>query len=58
MGNWKAVRTARDLPLELYDLQKDPGERTNVAAGNPDVVKRIETYLRTARTDSERWPVK
>ena len=57
MGRWKAVRPARDQALELYDLQTDPAERTNVAASQPDVVKKIEAYLRTARTESERWPV-
>ena len=26
MGRWKAVRLAKDAPLELYDLQADPDE--------------------------------
>jgi arylsulfatase A len=56
MGHWKAVRLKPGASLELYDLSKDPGEATNVAAGNPDVVAKIEAYLRTARTPSERWP--
>ena len=58
MGRWKAVRLKKDAPLELYDLDKDPAEATNVADANPAIVKKIENYLRTARTDSERWPVK
>ena len=57
-GPWKAVRLKRGAPLELYHLQKDPTEQTNVADANPDVVKRIEVYLATARTDSPLWPVK
>jgi arylsulfatase A len=58
MGEWKAVRLAKDRPLELYNLQSDPFETTDVASSQPAVVARIETYLKSARTDSSRWPVK
>jgi arylsulfatase A-like enzyme len=58
MGRWKAVRLSKDAPLEIYDLQTDPREERNVAAAQAGVVKKIEAYLRTARTDSERWPVR
>jgi arylsulfatase A-like enzyme len=58
MGNWKAVRHAPDKPLELYDLAKDLGETKDVAASRPDVVRKIEDYLKTARTPSEFWPAK
>lgn len=58
MGRWKAVRLSKDAPLEIYDLQTDPHEERNVAAAQPDVVKKIEDYLKTARTDSARWPVR
>ena len=36
----------------------DPTEFTDVASKHPDVVAQIETYLKTARTDSPNWPVK
>ena len=58
MGRWKAVRLSKDAPLEIYDLQADPHEERNVAAAQADVVKKIEDYLRTARTDSAQWPIK
>jgi len=58
MGRWKAVRSAKDAPLELYDLNQDPTEGHDVASVNPAVVAEIEAYLEVARTESERWPVK
>ena len=56
MGRWKALRLTAGRPLELYDLQTDPAEQHDVAAAHPQVVQRIETYLKTARTESPRWP--
>jgi arylsulfatase A-like enzyme len=56
--NFKAVRAGLDKSLELYDLEKDPGERNDIADKRLDVVGRIELYLTTARTDSPNWPVK
>jgi len=55
-GNWKAVRQPGRNPLELYDLKSDPGEQKNIAAAHPDVLARIEAYLKTARTESPHWP--
>jgi arylsulfatase A-like enzyme len=57
-GDWKAVRRSPDSPLELYDLKNDLGEQNDVAAKHPEVVKKIEDYLKTARTESELWPIK
>src|SRR5579883_153733 len=37
-GAWKAIRPAPGQPLALYDVVKDPGERTDVAKDHPDVV--------------------
>ena len=56
MGDWKAVRAQRGS-LELYDLAKDIGEKKNVAAEHPDIVRRLESYFATARTESVDWPV-
>jgi hypothetical protein len=58
MGWWKAVRPAKDVPLELYDLSRDRAETRDVAAANPQVIARIEAYLKTARTESPNWPIK
>jgi arylsulfatase A-like enzyme len=58
MGKWKAVRTKVGKGMELYDLAADISEKTDIAARQPQVIERIETYLRTARTESADWPIK
>jgi arylsulfatase A-like enzyme len=55
--NWKAIRLAPGAKLELYDVVADPGEAKDVAAERPDVVARIEAYLKTARTESKEFPI-
>ncbi len=57
-GKWKAIRQAPGTALELYDVVADAGESRDVAAMNPEVVARVETYLRTARTDSAEFPIR
>ena len=56
MGRWKGVRTQivkkPDAPIELYDLVADEHETKDVAAAHPDVVRRIESLMRTSRTPS------
>lgn len=58
MGDWKAVRKKASAPLEVYDLRTDRAEERDVAGQAPEVVARIEEYLRTARTESPHWPIK
>ncbi|MEM7415647.1 MAG: arylsulfatase [Gemmatimonadota bacterium] len=60
MGRWKGVRLGGhldvDAPIELYDLDADPAETTNVAADHPDVVAQIRDIM-FSRTESDvsRW---
>ena len=56
--NYKAIRNGQDAPLELYDLASDVEEKNNIAEKHPDVIARIEAYLKTARTESPNWPTK
>lgn len=55
-GNWKALRRnvkqKSGLPIELYDLKSDPGERTNVATDHPDLVEKAAGYFKTSHTPS------
>ena len=54
---WKGIRFGLDKPLELYNLKDDIGEENDVSSRHPDIVTRIESYLKTARTPSPHWPV-
>ena len=51
MDDWKAVRHAPGGTIELYNLAKDVGEKENVAAANPDVVRKMEACLKLARSE-------
>jgi arylsulfatase A-like enzyme len=57
-GRWKGIRNAPDAPLELYDLDGDPGESANIAGSHSEIVQKIDEYLKHARTDSPLWPVR
>jgi arylsulfatase A-like enzyme len=60
MADWKGVRlnVAQDPdgPIELYHLDADPGETTDLASDHPEIVAQIAGLMRTARTPSEHWP--
>lgn len=48
-GNWKAVKpnifSEKNPEMELYNLENDIGETTNVAADFPKIVQKIEAYM-------------
>lgn len=56
-GDWKGIRTRTGVPLELFHLVRDRGESRDVAADHPAVVRHLETLLKSARTESNVWPV-
>ena len=57
LGNWKGIRNAATGTCELYDLDKDIGEKTDVASAHPDIVARMEQVMRAAHTDSPLFPL-
>lgn len=53
---WKSFRDANEpADLELYDYVADPGETTNVAAQQPEVVARLRAML--ARHPAAKLPI-
>ena len=51
MGDWKAVQMDPRKPVELFDLSRDIGETTDVAAQRPKVMAKIQNILATCRTE-------
>lgn len=49
-GDWKAVRPRGATALELYNLARDPGEKTDLAASQPERVAEFERLFRQVRT--------
>jgi arylsulfatase A len=51
-GRWKLhVGKQKDAILELYDLDADPGETTNMAAAHPDVVARLRAMIEAEQAE-------
>ncbi|MES2692958.1 MAG: arylsulfatase [Verrucomicrobiota bacterium] len=57
IGDLKAVRHETAGPIEVYNLRTDPGESKNLAATESAFVARATGLFRTARTESEHWPL-
>jgi arylsulfatase A len=60
MGNMKAVRLNADKSeyndIELYDLDKDIGEKNNIAVSNPEIVQKMIDIMNCAHIRSEVFP--
>ena len=56
-GRLKAVRENPSAPILVFDLAADPAEARDLAASQPAFVARAKELFRTARTESEHWPI-
>ena len=64
-GKWKAIRTdmakavkaGEKVVTQLYDLDADPNETTDLAAKFPEVVKELEAKMTAARTPNPDFPL-
>jgi arylsulfatase A-like enzyme len=52
-GKWKLIENFEDSTLELYDLENDVSEMTNVASEHPELVKRMYAKLQEWQKDIE-----
>jgi arylsulfatase A-like enzyme len=56
MGDWKAVQSSEKnqgkkfLPIELYNLKNDPGEESDLASQNPELIQQMEKLMDQAHT--------
>jgi len=61
MGPWKAVWYNVGLPapnpIELYNLDKDPAETTNVATANPALVQQMQATMLREHRPMPDWPL-
>lgn len=61
MGHWKGVRqqlvTQPDGPIELYDLQKDPSESTDLSSRYPEIVAQIDQIMKSAHIEHPDFPL-
>ena len=64
-GKWKAIRTdmtkkiqaKAPIVTQLYDLDADPNETTDLAAKFPEVVKELEAKMTAARVPNPDFPL-
>lgn len=56
--NWKGIRKGSNSMIQLFNLEKDPREENDVAAKNPEVVKKIEKIMSEAYIPSKDFIVK
>ena len=65
MGKWKGLRknmrrnnNPDPLAIELYDLEADISESTNVSRQNPEVVTTLAAIMKQQHQPSTRFPIK
>lgn len=67
-GEWKAIRTnlhpgakaekRKPGEIELYNLESDPNETTDVASEHPDIVARLRALMTEQHEKSDLFPIR
>lgn len=60
-GDWKAIKTwdkqkGRFKAVRLFNLEKDPGEKSDVASTHPETLQQAERYMQDAWEDDPNFP--
>ena len=61
IGKWKAIRVGLHRKInriELYDLSEDAGEKNNVAATHPDLIKQFAELFAREHSPSDLFPLR
>ncbi|MAT48017.1 MAG: N-acetylgalactosamine-6-sulfatase [Verrucomicrobiaceae bacterium] len=63
IGKWKAVqnqvnRKGQNAPIEIYDLENDRAETSNLAAQSSELITRVRRIFKEAHTPSPLWKFK
>ncbi|MCF8226211.1 MAG: arylsulfatase [Bacteroidales bacterium] len=56
-GDWKLVRYGLNKKSELYNLETDPSEATNLAEVYPELVEELEMQLKKQRNENPDFPL-
>lgn len=58
---WKAIRNNvfrdENAPIELYNLQADLGEKTDIATDNQEMASKMHSLMKEAHTPDQEWPL-
>ncbi len=57
MGKYKGVSFAVSQPLQLYNLDVDVGETTDIASQYPEIVKQMEAVKAREHKDNPYFPI-
>jgi arylsulfatase A len=56
-GKWKAVKNGPNAKVELYDLEADAGEKTDLAANQAEVVEQAVGLMKANHRAHADWPL-
>ncbi len=55
-GDYKLIRLHENKKQELYNLKSDPAEQNNIFRNHPDIIKQLESLLKSAHTPDPHYP--